>query len=395
MVKNVRFVTFSSEDAFLVEMRQVLAGLGGTKIVAEVDEAALVPQAVSQFPLDILLVNLDPSPESVLPIVGEVVSANRDLAVFVASESTDGQLILKAMRMGVREFVPKPVDPNGLKEAIDRVASVHTDSGKQGKLINIVGTSGGVGATLITINLGVELAALTQSSVTVIDLDYRHGQVATMLDIDPRYTLADLCSTPEALEPQVISRALTKHPTGVQVLCRPNQLAEADTITAASCVGVLASLVELNDYILVDGPTRFDPGARSVLALSDLTLLVVQQLVPCVRSAMRIIETLREGGYNLDRAKLICNRVGRGTGHLSLKDVTETLGLSLFATIPEEWEAASGAINLGEPLLSHSPKSKLRLAIQEIAERLHTPEAQSDEQDARKGGLIGRIFAGA
>jgi Flp pilus assembly CpaE family ATPase len=126
-----------------------------------------------------------------------------------------------------------------------------------------------------------------------------------------------------------------------------------------------------------------------------MTLLVVQALVPCVRNARRIIQSMRESGYNLERAQLICNRIGRGSSHLSVDDVTESLGLSLFATIPDDWDVASGAINLGEPLLSYSPKSKLRIAIQEIAERLHAPDSQADERGGSKHGLIGRIFAGS
>ena len=65
----------------------------------------------------------------------------------------------------------------------------------------------------------------------------------------------------------------------------------------------------------------------------------------------------------------------------------------VFATIPDDWATVSGAINLGEPLLSHSPKSKVRQSFQELAERLHTPEEPSDDNGERRKGLIGRIFA--
>lgn len=394
MVRNIRFIVYSGDEEFMAEIRATLLQMDGVKIVAEVDEAALLGQAAQQFPCDVMLVDLDPTPETVLPMIGEVTRANRDLAIFAMSESSDGQLILKTMRTGVREFIPKPIEDNTLKEAIDRVSINRTDTQVQGKFICVIGTSGGVGTSLITTNLGVELAALAERDVTLVDLDYRYGQLAILLDVDPRYTIADLCSSPEALEAQVIGRALMKHSSGVQVLSRPNHLAEAESITAAACAGVFSSLTLLNEYVISDGPIRFDASAKSVLALADITLLVVQQLVPCVRNAARIIEGLRENGFNLDRAKILCNRVGRSTAHLSVKDVTETLGLDLYATIPDDWETASGAMNLGEPLMTYGPKSKLRIAIQEIAERLHRPEPDADDKSGRKQGLIGRIFAG-
>ncbi len=395
MGRDVRIIILNGDEEFGLTLRAMLLSIKGVKVIAEVEEPALLTQAVQQFPVDILLVNLDPNPDAVLPLVGNLAGSGRDVVVFAVSDSTDGQLILRSMRMGVKEFLPKPLEPNALEEAIERAAVDRTTTAPQGTQICIVGTSGGVGTTMITTNLAVELAAIASGKVTVVDLDYRYGQVATFLDVEPKHTLADLCGSPEALEPQVIEQALTLHDSGVQVLGRPNYLAEADTITAAACIGVFSSLITINEYVISDGPTRSDVGGKSVLALSDLILLVVQAQVPCIRNAVRLTQSMREAGYSLDRVQLICNRIGRGSGHLSENDITETLGLKMFASIPDDWETASGAINLGEPLITNSPKSKLRVAIQEIADRLHSADSQTDEKEAHKQSLIGRIFAGS
>ncbi|MEK7755822.1 MAG: hypothetical protein AAB385_01265, partial [Planctomycetota bacterium] len=365
MGQDLKFIVLNDHEEFALQLRTMLLKFEGVKIVAEVDEPALLTQAVGQFPVDVLLVNLDPNPEAILPLIGDVASANRNLVIFAASESSDGPLILKVMRLGVKEFLPKPIDEAALGEAINRITSHRVETVTQGKLITILGTAGGVGATTLSANLGVELAALASGKVTVVDLDYRFGQVATLLDVEPTYTLADLCGAPDHLEPSMVTRALAKHSTGVQVLSRPTNFAEADNITAAACMGMFSTLLNMNEYIVADGPTRFDLGAKSVLALSDVNLLVVQLLVPCVRNALRILENMRDNGYNLDRTKLVYNRVGRDSGHLSVAHVTEALGLEVFASIPDDWAAVSGAINLGEPLLTHGPKTKVRRAIQE------------------------------
>ena len=75
-----------------------------------------------------------------------------------------------------------------------------------GKLITVMGAAGGVGTTTLATNLAVELAALAERQVSIVDLDYRFGQVATLLDVEPTYTLSDLCNSPEQLEQQVIER---------------------------------------------------------------------------------------------------------------------------------------------------------------------------------------------
>lgn len=393
MAQDVKFIVLNQDEGYAKELRAQIRNAENVKIVAEVDEPALLLQAVGQFRVEAVLVNLDPNPDRLFPVLSELIAAMPDLAVFALSASTDGPLILKTIRLGVREFFPKPIDTDALAEAISKITAQRTDESKAGKLITVTGAAGGVGASVLATNLATELAALSDGQVTIVDLDYRFGQVATLLDVEPTYTLADLCNSPEELEAQVIERALVKHQSGLQVLSRPASLAQADTITAASCLGLLTNLVYFNDYVITDGPSRDDVSASAVLDIADVNLLVVQLQVPVVRNAARMIEGLRESGHDMQYTKLICNRVGRDAMMLSVKDVAETLGLSVDASIPDDWPAVCGAINLGETLMMQSPKSKVRQSIQEIAERLHGADSASDEQDAPKKGLIGRIFA--
>jgi len=393
MGRDVRFIILNRDERFGQEVRTLLLQFPNVKILAEVDEPALLGQAVVQFPIDVVLVNLDPAPEAVLPVVREVTAAQPDLVIFATSQSTDGQLLLKVMRSGIREFLPKPIDGKTLGEAMQKFADRRVDAASHGKLVTVMGPAGGLGATVLATNLAVELAQMAEGKVAVVDLDYRFGQVATLLDVSPQFTLADLCTTNERLEPSVIERALVKHRTGVHVLSRPTNLAQAETLTAASCVGLLSTMLQLHEYVVTDGPSRFDLNAHAVRDLSDHALLVIQLLVPPVHSALRILDEQRSRGLTESRTKLICNRVGRTSAHLSPSDAAETLGLPIFASIADDWTSVSGAVNLGEPLLIHSPKSQARESIREIAERLHSPVDQTDDKDGRKKGLMDRIFA--
>lgn len=396
MGAGIRVIVFNTDETYGAELRSTLLSYDGVKIIAEVDEAVLLAQAIKQFPADLAVVHLDPDAEGVLHMAGQAAAETPDLPIFAISESTDGQLILAAMRLGIREFLTKPIDGDLLSTALEKVSQRQQQAAKQGRLISVLGAAGGVGTTAIAANLAVELAGVSGQTVALADLDFRFGQVATMLDLDPTYTVADLCETPERLEPQMIERALMTHASGVRVLARPSQFSEAENITAAHCVGVLSGLTTMHDYVVVDGPTRFDAGAKAVLDIADDILLVMHPLVPCVRNISRMIDGMRQVGFNLDRVKLVCNRSGRAAGNLSLDDVRETLDLAIHAVLPDDWATMGGAVNLGEPLATHAPKSRLRLAFLDLAERLHRPgEAADENEGARKGGLLGRIFSDA
>ena len=161
-------------------------------------------------------------------------------------------------------------------------------------------------------------------------------------------------------------------------------------------MGVLSGLINANEYILVDGPSRFDLGAKPVLDIADDILLVLNLVVPCVRNVMRMLDGMRQAGFNVDRVKLICNRMGRDSNSLSIEDVRETLNLPVYAALPEEWATMSGSVNLGDPLASYAPKARLRLAIRDLAQRLHHGDSEADERDnGRKGGLFSKIFSDA
>lgn len=394
MGRSVRFIILNDDEDFGAELRATLQTFEGAKIVAEVDQATLLAQTVQRIQADVVLVNLDPRPEAVLPVAGDVAADFPHVAVFAVSESTDGQLILEVMRKGLKEFLTKPIDIETFSTALTKVAASHAAAPPQGRLITVLGGSGGVGATTLATNLAVELADLTSASVALVDLDYRFGQVATFLDLEPAYTLGDLCGSVEQVDYQMVERALIKHETGVRVLTRPASFAQADAITAADCVGVLSTLLQYNDYVIVDGPTRFDPHAQSVLDLADMNLIVVQLLVPSVRNAVRILEVMRDAGYNLERSRLVCNRFGKESSQLSVKDVMATVHIAAASTIPDDWGTVGGAINLGLPLMTHSPKSKVRAAVRELAELVHNPASAVDEKDGEsRKGLMGRIFA--
>jgi pilus assembly protein CpaE len=153
----------------------------------------------------------------------------------------------------------------------------------------------------------------------------------------------------------------------VHVLARPADFAQAEQITSAHAASVLASLLEHYDFVVADLPVRFDPSARAVFDMADTYLLVLELLVPAVRNADRILQALDRAGYASERIRLVCSRFGRECGYLEPADAEATLRRKLDFTLPDDWKVSSTAVNMGAPLLSHAPKTKLRQAYRQMA----------------------------
>lgn len=392
--RPVRVIVVNSDEEAGPELRALLLSIDGVKIVAEIDEPAFLGKALSQFPAEVLLVHLDPNPAGMMELIAPILAERKDrLAVIAMTEDRDAELVVKAMRAGMREFLWKPFPPEQLTDILRRIAKeAPTAIQRAGRLIPVVASCGGVGATTVATNLAVELAQLQgwaggteKPRVAVVDLDFRFGQVAMFLDAQAQYTIAELCDTPEHIEPQMIERVMVKHPTGVHVLSIPHDVEQAQRITAAQTAGVLAALLEHYDFVVLDGPTRLDPTAQSVFSMTDVYLVVLQLLVPAVRSTDRLLRELARGGYNLDQVRIVCNRFGREAGYLEPSDVEATLCRKIAWYIPDDWKTACTSVNVGTPLLEHAPKSKLRAAFSEIAAAIAGRVDPTDES-ARANG---------
>jgi pilus assembly protein CpaE len=385
---------FNCDEEYSPALRADLLKVDGLQIVAELDEGALLEQAVAQFPAEALIVHLDPMPEVAMPLAAKIAQSRHDLAVIVISDNADGQYVLTAMRAGIKEYLTKPLEADTLAGTLDRIAASSERSAERGPIISVVGTIGGAGASMLAVNLATEINDLTSKRpVAVVDLDFRYGQLATMLDLQADYTIADLCDTPEQLDRAVVEKVMVKHPSGVHLLARPNTFNQADQITSAHCASILSALQQMYDYVIVDGPNRFDTSGSTIIDMSDVTFVVTQLIVTSVRNAHRMFEELRDAGYNLDRFSVICNRVGIESAHLAVDHIQTTLNRRVDHEVPDDWRNVSSAINMGTPLLESAPKSRVRMAIRELAEKIVNPDAAGDENEEDKAGLLGRIFS--
>src|SRR5438067_3315268 len=109
------------------------------------------------------------------------------------SRQPSPDLLIKAMRSGVQEFLAQPIDPGALREALARFIEARgdSDSSEVEKLIVVMGSKGGVGTTTVAVNLGVQLAQVGKHNVVLLDLARPLGHVGLLLDLQCRFTVRD------------------------------------------------------------------------------------------------------------------------------------------------------------------------------------------------------------
>jgi DNA-binding NtrC family response regulator len=126
--------------------RQELAGFlerFGIHVTAQLPSADSLPALLGrpEGP-QLAIINLDPNAPETLKRVGHFPRQFPGVSFFLMSQTLDANLLMEAMHLGVKEFIPLPMSEQKLTAAIERVAAVH-GMGKRAKIIHVVPTIGG------------------------------------------------------------------------------------------------------------------------------------------------------------------------------------------------------------------------------------------------------------
>ncbi len=124
MKQAIRIIVVNADEEAAPELRSFLLSIENVKIVAEIDEPAMIESVLSQFTAEVLLLHLDPNPEAMMVLAAPLIESHKGkIAAIAMSEVRDADLVMRAMRAGVREFLWKPFNPDQLIETIRRVGA--------------------------------------------------------------------------------------------------------------------------------------------------------------------------------------------------------------------------------------------------------------------------------
>lgn len=363
---KIALYQIDGEDPSVLEAFQEIEGL---RVVGQWDGTCDLGSTVTQTRPDVLAALLNgPSAKRILGELGALSREHPNTALMGIGLPDSVELLRAAMQAKVAaEMLDLPVEPEKLLAALENIAERQT-ARPSGRLVAVYGTGGGSGATTIAANLAVELAKRDAGRVVVVDLDLRFGQIATMFDVSPSFTIAELSQQSEEYDERVLGNSLAEHDSGVLVLARPRE-PEGASVSLVKVSAILNALLEYYDWVVVDGVGHSNMTARVVQDLADDLLLVTQPVVTSVRNASQVISGL-SSGFNRERLRIIVNRVPKKAGIVTPARVSEVLKLPVYHEIPDDSEVVCEAINLGLPLAQHASGSKVRCAIRDLASRL-------------------------
>ncbi len=332
--------------------------------------------------------------------------------VLVVAPARDVEARIAFLEAGADDVIDGGFDRGELESRVMalliRTGKVHPEAERAttGDLVAFFSPKGGVGTTTLAVNTAVLLAGgaapapaatngveptTPSSRVLLIDLDLQFGQVATHLNLTPRFDLAGLATDEQALaDPDLARSYLTIHGSGLAVLAAPAR-PEADFRVSVEHVEQIVELFRPSfDHVIVDLGSRLDPRSLWVLEQADAHAFVLFPEIAALRGMSLLMAFLAESTPLQARSLLVVNHVFPKE-LLKTRDVENLLRAKPAAEVPYTEIDMIRSVNEGVPLVLARPASVAAAAMRRLAQAVIGIEASSGRATTNeRRSLFGR-----
>jgi len=307
------------------------------------------------------------------------------IVLLVPEQSPD--LLIAAMRIGVREVVSFPIDFAELEMAVERVIQKRSEKVRaEGKVIAVISSKGGSGTTFIAVNTAYALATVAHKKTLLIDLNLQYGDAALFIsDVKSPATLTDLCAQIHRLDAQLLDSSVIRAAPNFDLIAAASDPDPEDKIKPDHIAALLAVARRQYDFILLDMGRQVNAVSIRALDGSDLIFPVLQQSLPFIRSGQRMLDMFSTLGYRKESIRQILNRYDE-SGAVTQADMERGLGQRIAFQIPNNFAIASESINQGEPVLKIARSSAIAKGFNNIVHALTKTHESSPHS------LIRRLF---
>ena len=316
---------------------------------------------------------------------------HKDTEVIVTGDIDELSFYKKLISMGVAEYLLNPINPEQLAKILAGTAMEEKAKPSQvekgSKIIAVIGTRGGVGASSLALNLA-SIYAEKKLPTAILDLDPEFGTIPLMLDVEPSRGLMDALEKPDRVDSLFLDRAMTKVSDNLFVLGAERAIGEAGKIDSKAAEVLLNNLKAKFSYIIID---ISQVQEHEYYVLKNAECIVMTELsIPGLRDTMRVYDLIKDGLGN-NKITIVANKTGLNKKfETPLKDFEQGLGKKIDFTIPFEQEAY-GYFENGKVMATAHKDSKFSKAVAALAAKF-MGEATSSEASAKKLGVLDGFF---
>ncbi len=291
------------------------------------------------------------------------------IKIILLVRGASAELLKKALKLNIHDVLEIPFSYSDMKEAIERAGRslLQEDKGETktvSKRITVFGTKGGVGKSFISVNLAVGLIESLRKKVSIFDTNYQFGDIALMLNLNPKYSVYDILPVINELDPKVLHDFLTTHSSGLRVLPAPLDLSRGSGINSKVTMKILENLSQISDYTVVDTASYFSDDILDILRDTDYLCIVTSKDTPSIKNLKISLQILDQLKFPRENIYIILNRADSKVG-ITLEEIEQTIQRKVDIAIPSD-RIVPISVNKGVPVILDAPRSSVAKSIQKL-----------------------------
>ena len=372
------FAAFICDDATLDQLRPVATELGFApeKCIKGGLRTAVQSLSVAASPA-ILLIDLSECGDPLNDINALAEVCEPGTVVIALGRVNDVRLYRQLMASGIHDYLLKPVSAGQLEEALTQGRESLTaprptgpEPAKSHTATAVIGTRGGVGASMLATSLGWLFAADHKLPTALLDLDVHFGTAALSLDLEPGRGLIDAIANPSRIDGLFIERAMVKAGENLSVLSAEAPINSPIMTDGAAFYQLQEEMRVAFECTIVDLPRGMLVQHPHLVAELQVAVIVTEMTLAAARDTIRLLSWLKSNAP-MTQIVVVANKVLPAAAlEISRKDFEGSIERKIDYIVPLDQKLAAQAAKLGKTVAEAGKTSKTVAPLIEIATQI-------------------------
>lgn len=386
---TIRVLVLGTDSQFQEGLRQALAHEPDIVLTACADEVEALGRPAGVGEHDVVIVHLPSRTPERFQILAHYTQRHPGVSVVLATPYKDPDMMVLALRSGVKEFLFEPYQEGEIATLVRRLGRSRPvePAPRHGMVLAFLPCKGGSGATFLAANVAHALVTQAGKKVLFIDLNLQFGDAYLFLmDRQPVTSLADVCGSFARLDKSFLESAVAKLPSGLRMLPAPASPTQAELVKPEHIEAIVDLARAQYDCVVLDVGRHLDAVVLKALDVADHVYPVLQPSLPYLRDAQRMQALFKSLGYGESKVRWIVNR-GDGHGSLTMEDVKRVVS-EVYWVIPNDHKHVDAAVNQGIPVTDLAARSLVAKEVGALARAIGGGETEQKSD----GGLFGFLW---
>jgi Flp pilus assembly CpaE family ATPase len=258
---------------------------------------------------------------------------------------------------------------------------------KNGKVFAVFSPKSGSGKSVFSANLAAGLAKTAPGKVLLMDLDLQFGDLAFMLGLNPKRTIADLVDHP-ADKFEVLKEYLVEHKAlGFHVLPGPLKPEQSEMINSSHLRQIIDLARKNFDYIILDTHSFFQDLTINAMDIADAVYLMMVPNMNHILNMHRCLKVMENLKYQSDKIKLVLNRNGCQNGK-SIEEIEAGLKRKIDYPLADDFAAINQLVDSQKTVFQLDGGSNYLTDLGNIVKAITGKDLAGA---AGGGGLLGKL----